>query len=126
MPSAQTSAPGTLSGGHVGTLAYTQYQRTWAAPAAATPENKLDLTLTNLRSVQVDVARAALDTNAELLLDTTSDGTTTVDLFGVFPANTEIYEDGVHLCIADGAMVGPVGARVPVKSGMHVYSLRSP
>jgi len=72
--SAQTSAPGTLTGGHVGTLAYTQYQRTWAAPATITPENKLRLTLTNLRSVQVDVARAALDSNAELILDTSSDG----------------------------------------------------
>jgi hypothetical protein len=124
--SPQSSAPGTLTGGNVGTLAYTQYQRTWAAAASITPENRLSLTLTNLRSVQVDVARAALDSNAELILDTVSDGATTVDLFAVFPGDTEVYEDGVRLCIADGAMIGPVGARVPVKSGTHVYSLRSP
>jgi len=47
-------------------------------------------------------------------------------LFGVFPGDTEIYEDGVRLCAADGATVGSVGARVPVKGGTHVYSLRSP
>jgi hypothetical protein len=110
----------------VGTLAYTQYERSWAAPAPITAENKLRLTLTNLRSVQVDVARAALDSNTELTLETASDGGTTLDLFGVFPGTTEIYEDDVRLCIADGAMVGPIGARVPVKSGTHVYSLRSP
>ena len=39
VPSAQTSAPGTLTGGHVGPLAYTQYERTWAAPLAIAPEN---------------------------------------------------------------------------------------
>ena len=110
----------------VSTLAYTQYERTWAAPAPITPENKLRLTLINLRSVQVDVARAALDSNAELTLETVSDGGTTLDLFGVFPGATEIYEDDVRLCIADGAMIGPSGARVPVKSGTHVYSLRAP
>ena len=51
---------------------------------------------------------------------------TTLDLFGAFPGDTEVYEDGVRLCTADGALVGPVGARVPVKSGAHEYSLRSP
>src|SRR5207253_972158 len=110
--SAQTSTPGTLTGGHVGTLAYTQYERTWAAAASITPENRLRLTLVNLRSVQVDAARATLDPNAELIVNTVSDGGTTLDLFGVFPPTTEIYEDGVRLCVSpDGAAVGPVGAR---------------
>src|SRR5439155_24424370 len=124
--SAQTSAPGTLTAGHVGTLAYTQYQRTWAAPAAITPENTLRLTLTNLRSVQVDVARAALDSNAELILETNADGATTLDLFGVFRGNTEIYEYNVRLCSSHGALGGAAGAGVLVKRGRHMYSLRSP
>jgi len=59
-------------------------------------------------------------------VETVSYGDITLDLFGVFPGDTEIYEDGVRLCAADGATVGSVGARVPVKGGTHVYSLRSP
>ena len=76
--------------------------------------------------MQVDVARAALDSNTELTLNTVADGATTLDLFGTFPGNTAIFEDGVRLCTTDGALVGSVGARVPVKSGTHTYSLRAP
>ena len=43
-------------------------------------------------------------------METVSDGDITLDLFGVFPGDTEIYEDGVRLCAADGATVGSVGA----------------
>ena len=89
-------------------------------PAPIAAENTLRLRLTNLRSVQVDVVRAALDAPAELTVETVSDGDITLDLFGVFPGDTEIYEDGVRLCAADGATVGSVGARVPVKGGTHV------
>ncbi|HYC54198.1 MAG TPA: hypothetical protein VEL28_04595 [Candidatus Binatia bacterium] len=84
------------------------------------------LTLTNLRSLPIDVGRAALDPAQDLVLETQSDGETTLDLYGLFPAATEIYEDGVPLCLGDGAIIGAVGARVPVKAGSHVYTLEQP
>ncbi|HYB99570.1 MAG TPA: alpha/beta hydrolase-fold protein [Candidatus Limnocylindrales bacterium] len=124
--SPQSSAPGTLTGGNTGPLAYQEYSRSWSAPAAIPSQNKLQVTLTNLRSVQIDVARAALDPASDLVLATDSDGDTTVDLYGAFPAGTGIYEDGVPLCLEDGAIVGGLGARVPVKAGTHVYTLAQP
>ena len=124
--SAQSVAPGTLTGGNLGPLTYTEYGRTWSDPAPIPAENTLVAALTNLRSVQVDVAAAALDPGVELTVETDSDGEATLDLLGAFAADTEIYEDEVRLCLEDGAMVGPNGARVPVSAGAHVYSLRPP
>lgn len=123
---AQTTTPGTLMGGYVSpALAYTQYQKNWAAPLAITIENKLVLKLTNLSAVNVDALRAALNTGSEVVIDSTSDGATQLNLAAVFAshATRTVTEDGVALCTAK---VGPNGARIPVKSGTHVYRISRP
>jgi hypothetical protein len=122
----QTTAPGTLTGGNVSpALAYTQYQKTWAVPLPVPVENRLVVTLTNLGAVNVDALRAALDTSAEIVINSSSDGATQLNLSGAFAsyASRTVTEDGVAIC---NAKVGPGGARIPLKSGTHVYRIAKP
>jgi hypothetical protein len=82
---APVSAPhlgaGTLTGGNLPyPLAYTRTYRTWGSAPATTPLDRLDLTLTNVSTVTVDVQRADVDCGVDLHV--TTDGPVTVTLAG--------------------------------------------
>ncbi len=123
---AQTTAPGTLTGGNVSpALAYTEYKKVWTPPLTVPIENKLVLRATNLGAVHLDAARASLDTGREIVIESTSDGVTVLNLAASFAGHSSrtVTEDGVALCTAK---VGPGGATVPVKNGVHVYRISPP
>jgi len=104
--------------GAVPPFTYTENNRTWGAAPAIPVENLADVTLTNIASARIDLARAALDPAATLTLPTTSDGDAVLTLDGAFPPGRVAYEDGVVL---PGGSAGAGGAVVPVASGSHTY-----
>ena len=61
---------------------------------------------TAMEKIEQNKHRVVVVVDEGRVLGTVSDGDITLDLFGVFPGDTEIYEDGVRLCAADGATVG--------------------
>src|SRR5262249_6375388 len=67
------STPG-VTAGAVPPFTYTENNRTWGAAPAEAIANLADVTLTNLGSARIDLARAALDPTKTLTLPTTSDG----------------------------------------------------
>ena len=111
------SAPGATAGA-VPPFTYTETNRTWGDAPAEPVANAADVTLTNVASARIDLARARLAPGATLTLPTTADGDGTVLLDGAFPGDRRVLEDGVPLA---GASAGPSGALVPVRSGSHVY-----
>ncbi|MDT4939229.1 MAG: hypothetical protein QOG80_2900 [Pseudonocardiales bacterium] len=75
----QTGA-GVLTGGEIPAMAYVSRSQQWGPFGHASAADTLRLTLTNLRSVTVDVARAGLTCGAQLIVKT--DGPVTVTLAG--------------------------------------------
>lgn len=111
------STPG-VDAGVAGLFPYTEVNRTWGAAPAIPVANRLDLTLVNLASVRLDLARAALQPTARLTMPVTSDGNAVVLLDGAFLPGAVVLEDDVPL---PGGTAGPDGAVVPVKAGTHTY-----
>jgi predicted esterase len=79
-----------LEGGTVGPFPYTRHMLEWGPAPLAPGEDRLDLTLVNLATITVDVARAKLTCDAEVNVET--DGPTTVTLAG---CNRVIQADAV-------------------------------
>jgi len=65
------STPGATAGAIP--LPYNEVSRSWGAPPAITPENKLTLSLTNLKAATIDLPRAGINTAAPLTLVLTAD-----------------------------------------------------
>jgi hypothetical protein len=61
-------------------IAYTSNYQTWSAAPAAPVADQLDLKLTNVGAMTVDVSRAHLDCNVKL--NVTTDGPVAVTLGG--------------------------------------------
>jgi hypothetical protein len=78
--SATTPGTGTLSGGSLGTLAYTSQAKTWGPTPARAKQDVLDVTATNVSAVTIDAPRAHVSCSAKVNLK--SDGPTTVTLTG--------------------------------------------
>jgi hypothetical protein len=69
---------GNLSQSPFPPLAFTSQAKTWGAAPSRPTADQIDLTATNVRSVDLDVARAHVDCN--VALNITTDGPTTVNL----------------------------------------------
>jgi hypothetical protein len=79
-PSGKLQGSGQLTGGNSGTLNYTKYYQTWGPDGSQAVQDKLNLELTNIASVTIDVDRAQLSCNPQLHVAV--DGNTTVRLVG--------------------------------------------
>lgn len=75
-----TASKGQLTGGGSGTLNYRKYAQSWSAAGSAAPSDRLDLELTNVSRVVIDVDRARLSCNPRLHVAT--DGDATISLRG--------------------------------------------
>jgi hypothetical protein len=116
------STAGTTAGA-VPPFTYTEFNRTWGAAPAIPVANVADLTLTNVGSLRIDLARAALHPWRTLTIHATSDGAALLHLDGAFADGGAVLEDGVPLA---GATVGPGGAAIPVAAGTHTYTIAEP
>jgi len=79
-PNATQFGAGTLTGGNLGTLAFSRQYKTQGAVPTIQKINRIDLTATNVGSVMINPARAHVDCNVDLRV--TSDGPITVNLAG--------------------------------------------
>jgi C-terminal binding-module, SLH-like, of glucodextranase len=79
-PNATAFGSGTLTGGNLGTLAFTRQYKTQGAVPAITKVDRLDLTAQNVATATINPARAHVSCNVDLHL--TSDGPLTVTLAG--------------------------------------------
>src|SRR5256712_2004238 len=95
------STAGTTAGA-VPPFTYTEANRTWGAAPAIPVENRVDLTLRNLGSPRLDMARASLDPTRPLTLPTDADTDAVLRLDGAFPSCSRV--------LRDGAVVGPATA----------------
>ena len=71
---------GSLTGGRIPALAYEEQSQDWAATPQAAVADRLDINATNVAAVTVDVARARVDCNVALSIQ--SDGPVQVTLAG--------------------------------------------
>jgi predicted esterase len=71
---------GTLTGGNLGTLAFTRQYRTWGPPPLVPRADRIDLTAKNVAAVTINPKRAGVDCKVDLRI--TSDGPLTVSLTG--------------------------------------------
>ncbi len=74
------STPGATAGAIP--LSHVEASRSWAAPAAIAVENKLTMTLGNLKAVTLDLPRAGIDTAAPVTLAITADAAGVLSLTG--------------------------------------------
>jgi hypothetical protein len=79
-PSSEKLGAGTLSGGYMGPIQYLSFAKTWGPTPSAPRADEIDITVTNLATASIDVARAHVDCNVSLKI--TSDGPLTVTLPG--------------------------------------------
>lgn len=77
-PSGVQPGAGTLTGGNMGTLAYTSSTQTWGPTPAAPASDSIDITATNLATASINVQRAHVDCNVRLNI--TTDGPIAVSL----------------------------------------------
>lgn len=100
------------TGGGVMQLPHTEVGLDWLDAEAATPENALELTMTNVSTATVDVPRARLDPRSPLTVVSVADGASTLQLAGAFPTGSTVTADGepVESTIADGALSFAVAA----------------
>ncbi|MPY78945.1 MAG: hypothetical protein GEV04_10700 [Actinophytocola sp.] len=103
-------------------LPYTEVNRTWGESPTIPVANRLDLELTNVGSVELDLARARLDAREPLTVETTADSDGEVRLAGPFVPGTRVLRDGVPI----EADIEPGVARLPVVAGSHTYTLLPP
>ncbi|HEY2773556.1 MAG TPA: prolyl oligopeptidase family serine peptidase [Candidatus Binatia bacterium] len=108
--------------GVVAPLSYAEVNRSWGDPPAIPVENILDLALTNLSSVRIDVARASLHPGRTLVIHSTSDADSTLAMDGSFPSSATVTEDDAPLA---GAVVDRDGVQIPVSAGAHTYTIAS-
>jgi hypothetical protein len=85
-PGATRSGAGALSGGNLGSLAFTSRSKAWGAASPLTRADVLDVRARNIRRVTVHPQRARLTCAAELRVDT--DGPITVSFAGCDRAET--------------------------------------
>jgi hypothetical protein len=78
--SATQFGAGTLSGGNLGTLAFTRQYKTWGPVLPSAKADRIDLTATNVSAVTINPKRAGVSCNVDLRV--TSDGPLTVNLAG--------------------------------------------
>jgi hypothetical protein len=71
---------GTLTGGNLGTLAFSRQYRTWGPVPTIPAADRIDLEATNVSAVTINPRRARADCNVDLHV--TSDGPLTVTLAG--------------------------------------------
>jgi hypothetical protein len=110
-----------VRGAGVGPLEYVETGIEWEPLPDVDPENLLELGLTNVVAVELDLARASLDGRRELTLEVTADHEGEVVLAGAFRPGTEVTRDGEPL---DGAAVTRASATVPVVAGDQTIVLR--
>jgi dienelactone hydrolase len=79
-PSATQLGAGTLTGGNLGTLAFTRTFKTWGATPTIPRANELDVTAANIATATINLRRARLNCNAAV--NVTTDGPITVRLAG--------------------------------------------
>ena len=113
------STAGTAQG-TLGPFTYQEFNRSWATPPAIPVANVLDLTLRNIASVRIDLARANLDSQQDLTVPVDADSSGTLELDGTFPGGRSVLRDGA---ILPGGSAGPAGATIPVSPGSHVYQI---
>src|SRR6185369_6628303 len=78
--SATQRGVGTLTGGNLGTLAFTRQFKTWGPAPPIMKADRIDLTATNVSALTINPKRAGVDCNVDLRI--TSDGPLTVKLTG--------------------------------------------
>ena len=111
------STPGTTAGS-VPPFTYTEANRTWGAAPAIPAENRVDLTLRNLASARLDMARASLDPAHALTLAVDADTDAVLELDGGFPACSRVVRDGT---VVGPPLTVPGGILLDVAAGTHTY-----
>ena len=79
-PTATRNGGGSLNGGAVGAIPYTEQAKDWGEPGTAEPRDVLELDATNLSKLVVNPKRARLSCDAEI--EATTDGPLTLKLAG--------------------------------------------
>jgi hypothetical protein len=79
-PSGVQPGTGTLTGGNMGSLAYTSNAQTWGPTPSAPSSDTIDIKATNVATASINVQRANVDCNVNLNL--TTDGPIAVTLLG--------------------------------------------
>ncbi len=77
-PSTTQLGAGSLTGGNLGSLAFTRQSRSWAAPPAQPRADAITVSATNVATAAIDVTRAHVDCGVSV--DITTDGPITVTL----------------------------------------------
>jgi hypothetical protein len=112
------SIPGITVG--VGPLPYTEFNRVWGPAPIRLKENQLDVTLRNIGAARLNLARARINSNANIRLIVDSDTNAVLYLDGLFKKKARVFEDGLPLA---GATVERSGAMIPVSAGSHIYTI---
>ena len=113
------STAGTTAGA-VPPFTYEEFNRTWGAAPAIPVANTLDVTLQNVGSVHLDVARAALNASAPLTVNVDADADGTLHLDGAFPACAAVFENGEPF---PAGTTSAAGITLAVPSGTHTYTI---
>jgi hypothetical protein len=83
LASATQFGAGTLTGGNLGTLAFTRQYKTWGPVPPIASANRIDITAKNVSTVTINPTRAHVGCNVDLHVN--SDGPLTVNLAGCAP-----------------------------------------
>jgi hypothetical protein len=78
--SATQFGSGTLTGGNLGTLAFSRQYKTWGSASSIPTEDRIDLEATNVSELTISPTRARVDCDVDLRV--TSDGPLTIHLAG--------------------------------------------
>lgn len=104
----------------VSPLPYVETGLDWEELPAIEALNAMEVTLTNVASAELDVARAGLDPAAILRLEVTSDSAGELVLAGAFPPGTTVMRDESPVA---GASAGPDSATIPIVEGEQTIIL---
>ena len=99
-------------------LPYVETGQVWLPPKEAPVENVLELELTNLRRVRLDVERARLDPRKRLKIEVSADGPTALVLAGSFPTGTKVSTGGKRV---DAVRAADGTLQFSVKAGERTY-----
>jgi hypothetical protein len=115
-PGATQNGGGSLSGGNLGSIAYTSQSKAWGGVPATRRADALDLSARNIRTVTVHPRRAKLTCDAVLRVKT--DGPVTVTFAGCDRSET-FQKSGASACAAAvgfrSASARPSGRRLRVR-----------
>ncbi|HCA84076.1 MAG TPA: hypothetical protein DEQ61_00320 [Streptomyces sp.] len=103
-------------------LPYTEVNRTWGPHPSIPVANRLDLELTDVRSVDIALSRARLNPRAVLTVRAEADSAGEVLLAGRFRDGTRVLRDGKPI----EAESGPRGVTLPIVPGDHTYKIVPP